>query len=248
MQYFRSNDVDIAYEVTGEGDPIVLIHGFASNSATNWGFTGWVRLLSDLGRQVICIDNRGHGHSGKPYDPAKYEATEMAEDARRLLDHLGIAQADFMGYSMGARIATFVAIRHPGRTKSVVAGGIASNIFGGVSGGDVIADGLEAASLDDVTHPTARAFRMFAQHTRSDLRALAACMRAGRPAITRQALATISCPYLIVVGSEDDIAGPVDPLAAAVPGARAVVLPGRDHMKAVGDKGYKAAVRAFLGL
>lgn len=246
MQSFSSGGVKIAYEITGEGEPILLIHGFASNRRVNWAATGWVKLLADAGRKVIAIDNRGHGESEKLYDPALYEAPEMAEDSRRLLDHLEIAEVDVMGYSMGARITAFLLINHPGRVRSAVIAGMAGNIFKGVGTSDVIADALQAESRDAVSHPVARAFRTFAEQTHSDLAALAACMRAGRPAVPRDALSSVACPVLVVAGELDDVAGPLEPLVEAIPGAAGLVLPGRDHMKAVGDMTYKRGVLAFL--
>ena len=111
MLSFDSDGVGIAYSDEGEGEPILLIHGFASNVAANWGDVGWIGALAAAGRRVIALDNRGHGQSEKLYDPSCYGAPSMAEDARRLLDHLGIARADVMGYSMGARIATFLLLR-----------------------------------------------------------------------------------------------------------------------------------------
>ena len=103
MHSFDSNGVEIAFSDAGRGAPILLIHGFASNSAVNWADTGWVETLIRARRRVIAIDNRGHGMSEKLYDSEKYAAPVMAGDAGRLLDHLKIARADVMGYSMGAR-------------------------------------------------------------------------------------------------------------------------------------------------
>ncbi len=247
MRQFDSDGVRIAYDVMGEGEPVLLIHGFASNAGVNWLATSWARTLTEAGRQVIVIDNRGHGESEKLYEPSLYEAAEMAEDARRLLDHLDIRWADVMGYSMGARIAAFLTINHPDRVRSAVIAGMAANIFEGVTASDVIADALEADHADDVVLPMARAFRMFAEQTGSDLRALAACMRAGRPAVRREDLASVNCPVLVVAGDDDEVAGPVKPLVAAIPRAAGLTLPGRDHMKAVGDKTYKRTVVQFLG-
>ena len=246
MHRFNSDGVEIAYNDAGEGPPILLIHGFASNARVNWEDTGWVKTLVDAGRRAISIDNRGHGASQKLYDPLQYSAPEMAEDARRLLDHLGLGQADVMGYSMGARISAFLAINHPDRVRSAVFAGLAARMITGVGGGDTIAKGLEAASLADVTEPGPRSFRIFAEQTKSDLRALAACMRSSRVKITPADLGRISVPVLVVAGENDDIAGDVDGLVAAIPGAKGVVLPGRNHMNAVGDRGYKQAVVEFL--
>lgn len=246
MQKFSSDGVEIAYLDEGSGVPVLLIHGFASNVATNWIDTGWVNTLTDGGYRVIAYDNRGHGHSAKLYDLEAYGAPIMAEDARRLLDHLGIESAHVIGYSMGARIAAFLAIAHPRRVKSLVFGGLGVNMVRGVAGTGPVAHALEAASIDDVTNATARTFRTFAEQTKSDLKALAACIRSSRAPITAEALATLSCPVLVVVGERDVIGGSPQGLAALIPGARAVALPGRDHMKAVGDRGFKQAVLDFL--
>jgi pimeloyl-ACP methyl ester carboxylesterase len=109
-----------------------------------------------------------------------------------------------------------------------------------------IADALEAASLADVTDPTGRQFRAFAEQTKSDLRALAACIRGSRQTLSRAQVAGIQAPTLVTVGTKDSVAGSASELAALIPGAKAVDIPGRDHMLAVGDKVFKAAVIDFL--
>jgi pimeloyl-ACP methyl ester carboxylesterase len=246
MPSFESNGVEIAYEVSGDGPPILLIHGFASNGAVNWTFTGWQDLLNRAGYRTILIDNRGHGASAKLYDPAAYGLPQFAGDACRLLDHLGIAAAAVMGYSMGARITAWLAINHAQRVSKAVMAGLAGNLILGVGSSDAIAAALEAPSLDDVSGAVPRSFRSFAEQTRSDLRALAACMRSSRRIISKEEFARITCPALIVAGEKDDIAGPMDPILSAIAGARGVTLPGRNHMNAVGDKRYKEEVLAFL--
>lgn len=247
MPSFRSDIADISYDVAGEGPPILLIHGFASNARVNWWDTGWVKTLNEAGFQTITFDNRGHGRSSKLYDEAAYPAPEMAEDARRLLDHLGIPQVLVMGYSMGARIAAFLTINHPERVRAAVFSGLAENMIKGVGGSEPIARALEAASADGIADPGARGFRLFAEQTKSDLRALAACMRSGRQRITPAELAQINVPVLVVAGAQDEIAGAVQPLVDAIPGAQGVVLPRRNHMNAVGDRQHKEAVIKFLG-
>lgn len=246
MQTFQSDGVEIAFLDKGNGPPILLVHGFASNVATNWVSTGWVTTLTNAGRRVIAIDNRGHGHSEKLYDPAQYGTPTMAEDCRRLLDHLQIERADVMGYSMGARVCAVLALRHPERVRSAIFGGLGVNMVRGMAGTGPIAHALEAPSIDDVVNPTARTFRAFAEQTKSDLKALAACIRSSRDPVTREDIARLSCPVLVAVGSEDVIGGSATELAALIPGAEAYVIAGRDHMKAVGDAGFKNAVLAFL--
>ena len=175
MPSFDSDGVEIAYIDEGEGAPILLVHGFASNVVTNWIDAGWVRTLVQSGRRVIAYDNRGHGKSEKLYDPEMYGAPSMAEDGRRLLDHLGIPRADVLGYSMGARIAAFLILAHQGRVRSAVLGGLGINMVKGTVGSGPIAKALEAPRIEDVVNETARSFRAFAEQTRSDLKALAAC-------------------------------------------------------------------------
>jgi pimeloyl-ACP methyl ester carboxylesterase len=246
MQTFNSGGVEIAYHDQGEGEPILLIHGFASNSTVNWIDTGWVRLLTQSGRRVIAIDNRGHGASEKLYDTEAYGAPVMAGDARALLDHLEIGSADVMGYSMGARISAFLTLRHPEKVRSAVFAGLGINMVRGVGGTGPIAAALEAPSIDDVANETARTFRAFAEATRSDLLALAACMRSSREKITAEQVGTIRKPVLVAVGTEDVIGGSADKLAELIPGGEALAIEGRDHMKAVGDRRYKEGVLDFL--
>src|SRR5262245_65203249 len=148
MKSFRHDGIEIAYLDEGEGRPIVPIHGFASTAAVNWVFPGCVATLTKANRRAIALDNRGHGASSKLYDPAAYHSASMAEDVRALLDHLGIARADVMGYSMGARIGAYLALAHPDRVRSLILGGLGSRLVDGAGLPSSIADALEAPSLD----------------------------------------------------------------------------------------------------
>lgn len=250
MPSFDHDGVEIAYLDQGQNqdhaEPIVLVHGFASNKETNWVYPGWVTALTQAGRRVIALDNRGHGASGKLYEPALYHTDRMAADVCALLDHLDLPRADVMGYSMGARITAFLALSAPQRVRAAVLGGLGSRLVDGVGLPESIADALEAPSLADVADPTGRTFRSFAEQTRSDRKALAACIRGSRQVITREQAHSLAVPVLIAVGTKDDVAGSPHELAGMIPGAQALDIPGRDHMLAVGDKTFKAGVIDFL--
>ncbi|HEX2653942.1 MAG TPA: alpha/beta hydrolase [Xanthobacteraceae bacterium] len=246
MPRFSHGSVSLDYLDQGEGEPIVLVHGFASNKEANWVAPGWVTTLVKAGRRVIALDDRGHGQSEKLYDPADYDTNLMAEDVRALADHLGLPRFDVMGYSMGARISAFLTVRHPDRVRSLIIGGLGIKLVEGVGLREDIALALEAPSLADVTDPTGRIFRAFAEQTKSDLHALAACLRGSRQILPRDEAQSISVPTLIAVGTKDAVSGPAAPLAAIIPGAEVLDIPGRDHMLAVGDKIFKTGALAFL--
>jgi pimeloyl-ACP methyl ester carboxylesterase len=251
MKSFVNDGVSIAYidvpPTTEDIDePILLIHGFASNHAVNWVHTHWVKTLTHAGRRVIAFDNRGHGESAKLYDAARYQSATMAADAAALLDHLGIGRADVMGYSMGARITAFLALGRPDLLRSATLGGLGHRLIEGVGLPVGIADALEAPTLADVTDPMGRTFRAFAEQTKSDLKALAACIRGTRQTLKPAGAAMVHCPVLVCVGTKDPIAGDPHTLAKLFPQGEAFDIPDRDHNLAVGDKAYKQAVLAFL--
>ncbi len=246
MPSFRNGAVEIAYLDEGEGDPIVLVHGFASTKNVNWVYPTWVSELKKSGRRVIAFDNRGHGESGKLYDSSAYEIAIMASDITALMDHLNIARADVMGYSLGSRMTAMLARSAPERLRSVILGGIGIGLIEGGGPGENVAKALEATSLEDVTDPVGRTFRAFADQTRSDRLALAACLRGSRRLMTKEEAAGIAVPVLIAVGTVDEIAGSAEALGKIIPGSQVLNIPNRDHMRAVGDKVYKAGVLDFL--
>jgi pimeloyl-ACP methyl ester carboxylesterase len=251
VQFFLSDGVriafiDVAPEAPDRGEPILLIHGFASNHRINWVNPRWVETLSQAGRRVVAFDNRGHGESEKLYEPQDYHSATMARDAANLLDRLNIRRADVMGYSMGARIASFLALGAPERVRALVLGGLGDHLVDGVGLPLGIAAAMEASSLDELDDPKQRMFRAFAEQTRSDRAALAACIRGARQTLDESEIASIACPVLVAVGTRDEVAGDPHRLAAMFPHGEALEIPGRDHNLAVGDKVYKAGALAFL--
>lgn len=255
MQHFTHEGFDLSYidemprtEVPDSADPavVLLIHGFASSVQVNWIGPGWVKTLTEAGFRVVALDNRGHGKSSRSYDPADYAPQRMAEDASALLDHLSIGKAHVFGYSMGARVSAFLALRHPERVASLVFGGLGYGMVDGVGDWDPIAEALLADDPATIDHPRGRMFRTFADQTRSDRKALAACIETSRELLSADEIARIEQPVLIGVGTKDDIAGSATELAALMPSAQAFDIEGRDHMVSVGDRTFKAKVLSFL--
>jgi len=246
MASFRNGSVEIAYLDEGDGEPIVLVHGFASSKNVNWVYPGWVSELRRAGRRVIALDNRGHGESTKLYDSGDYFISMMADDVRALMDHLGLDQADVMGYSLGARITAYLALHKPDYVRAAILGGLGIGLVRGGGPGENVAKALEADSLEDVSDPMGRTFRAFADQTRSDRRALAACLRGSRRLLTQDEAEAISRPVLIAVGTTDDIAGSPHALAKIIPNSEVLDIPNRDHMRAVGDRVYKQGVLDYL--
>lgn len=251
IEYFISDGVRLAYvdvapHGEGPGTPVMLVHGFASTHAVNWVNTLWVKTLAQAGYRVIAHDNRGHGASEALYDPAAYSSDIMAEDVRRLMDHLGIGQAFVMGYSMGARITAHLALHEPGRVKAALLGGLGIHLVRGVGLPLGIADAMDAPSLADLTDPMQRMFRAFAEQNRQDLKAMAACIRGSRQVLSEAEVARIHVPVLVSVGTKDDVAGDPHALVDLMPDAKAFDIEGRDHATAVGDRTHRQAVLDFL--
>jgi pimeloyl-ACP methyl ester carboxylesterase len=251
LEHFSSGGVDIAFidvqpQSDDLGEPILLIHGFASNHRVNWVDPRWVETLAQAGRRVVAFDNRGHGQSQKLYSPADYRADLMTQDAANLLARLGIERADVMGYSMGARIAAFLALAEPERVRALILGGMGDRLTRDSGLPEGIAEAIEAPSLDSLADPTQRMFRAFADRTKSDRAALAACVRGSRRSLTPAELQRIAQPTLVAVGERDAVAGDPYKLAAMLPQGTAFEIPGRDHNLAVGDRAFKTAALDFL--
>ncbi|MBX3496514.1 MAG: alpha/beta fold hydrolase [Parvibaculum sp.] len=246
MPEFSSGGVSIAYEVAGEGKPMLLVHGFAATADDNWIRTGWVQAITRARRQAVTFDLRGHGASGKLYDPADYTVDKMAGDALALMDHLGIERASLMGYSMGAGIAMHLAAHHGERFGIVILGGVGAKMLepGSAVGG--VAQALEAESAEGIGDPLARGFRLYAEGLGQDLKALAACARAPRAEDRGASLALIRNETMVIAGARDDLAGDPGPLAARMADARAEIIPGTDHMFALANPMFKGAVMDFL--
>ena len=247
METFTSFDgTTIAYREWGSEYgtvPVVLHHGFAADSLTNWVTPGVADRIVATGRRVVALDARGHGKSGKPREVAAYRDGQMVTDVSRLIDHLRVERIDLVGYSMGGHVALDVATVER-RLRSVIIAGIGGAALEprSIDRSDII-DALDAATIDDVPTRSGRAFRRLAERSGADLQALAAVALSGGH--RAENLDQIDVPALVLVGADDPLTSGADRLAAAIPGARLQVVPG-DHLGAVGRPEFADAIIAFL--
>lgn len=251
-----SDGMRIAYEVAGEGIPIVLIHGFASDRVQNWKAPGWYDTLTHAGYRVIALDCRGHGESEKPHDASCYGHDKMGADVIAVMRAAGAPRAHVMGYSMGGMMTIHLLMTQEVAIDKAVIGGVGESYLapeGSVAARMTSPDTrarIAAALLEPdeskVTDPMALGFRRFADQPGKDREALAACMTAGRHNYTLAELTSVERPVLVACGEKDDRTGRAEGLASAFRRGRGVTVPRRDHMTTVGDRVYKEAVLEFL--
>ncbi|GAB2634709.1 alpha/beta fold hydrolase [Nocardia goodfellowii] len=249
MTKFETWDgLELSYRVwDGDGTPVVLQHGIVADTGANWIGMGVVRALRAAGHTVVSLDARGHGRSAKPHDASRYSWAAMAKDVRALYDELGLDQVAQVGYSMGGVISLLVAASDA-RVRKLVVGGIGSGVIdcGGVDRRVVdVADLQEAMTGDGAgAPPVARMFRVLADAVHADVDAIKAVAR-GLDEEPIKTLDDITVPTLVLAGDADPFAAEPERLAAALPDGRAVVVPG-DHLMAVADPGFSAALVDFL--
>jgi pimeloyl-ACP methyl ester carboxylesterase len=255
---FNSNGVKIHYIVEGQGEPVLLIHGFTSSVQGQWVVPGIFKALAK-DYQVIALDNRGHGMSDKPHDPNQY-GMEMVEDAVRLLDHLKIDKAHVVGYSMGGMITCKLLVIHPDRLLSATLGGA-----GGLREGatprryEVLAESLEQGKgfgplIDALTpagrpKPTEEQVQLINQRLEAanDTKALAAVVRGFKNlAVSDDKLKANKVPTLALIGEIDPLKKGVDDLKDRLPNLKVVVLDGADHITAFMKPEFIKELKEFL--
>lgn len=236
----------LCYLDEGNGPPVVMVHGFASNAHVNWVNPGWFKTLGEAGYRTIALDNLGHGQSDKSVEATDYTPAAMAGDVIALLDHLALGRVHLMGYSMGARIAAYLTFAHPERVATLTMGGLGMALIEGAGDWDPVVEALRAEDPSSITNAQGKMFRTFADQTKSDRLALAACIEGSRANMPASDVAMIEVPTLVGVGTKDDIAGSADELAALLPHGQALNIERRDHMLAVGDASFKKAMLAFI--
>ncbi len=234
---------------TASETPVMLVHGWGGSFTSTWERNGFTALLEDAGRPVIGVDLLGHGTAAKPHDPASY--TDLTKS---LIDRLGPHPVDAIGFSLGALTLLRAAIVQPASFNRLVLAGIGRNVFErDERRRRAIIDALEAADNStfdgqhvDPSEHLGRLFRQYADGNGNDVIALTAVMKADASiAITKEALATITCPVLVVVGDQDFV-HPADELVDALPNATSTVLRNVDHFATPESFGFIDAALEFV--
>lgn len=258
--FFLSDGVKIHYIVEGEGEPVLLIHGFSASIPMQWGLPGVIKELSKE-YQVIAIDNRGHGRSGKPHDPKDY-GQKMVEDSVRLLDHLKIKKAHVVGYSMGGFITNKLLATHPDRVISATLGGagweksdndrlrgLMTELAESLEAGKGIGPLIIMLTPEGTPKPTQEQIAGIngMLMLTNDQKALAAVIR-GMPefAVTEEHLKANKTPTLALIGAIDPLKAGVDDMKQVMANLKVVVIEGADHMTAFTKPEFVAELKQHL--
>jgi pimeloyl-ACP methyl ester carboxylesterase len=241
---FTARDgTQLAWREIGEGRPLILIHGYFSNADVNWIRYGHARRIADEGFRVIMPDLRAHGESEKPHDPALYGPDVLADDAFDLIAHLGLTDYDLAGYSLGGRTVVRMLARGAKPRRAVLSGMGLDGILDTQGRGGYFRHVL--TNLGSFPRGSSQWMtEAFLKTTGGDPKALLNILETFKDT-TREELASIALPVLVVTGEDDDDNGSGEALAEAIPGARFQSVPG-NHMSAVVKPELGEAMARFL--
>lgn len=241
---FASFDgTEIAWTELGAGRPVLLLHGLFSNATTNWLRYGTARALADAGFRIIMPDFRAHGASAAPHDAAAYPPDVLAQDIEALVAHLGLTDFDLGGYSMGARTVIRLLARGMRPRRAIVSGmGLAGLIESGKRTGWFLHVIANADSFERGSDGWFAA--QFMKTNKIDGEAVAHVLRA-QPVTPLETLKVLATPVLVVCGKDDADNGSAPELAATLPHATYVEVPG-NHMSAVTMPALGTAIKDFL--
>ena len=244
VSYFKSHDgLDLAYREMGKGQPVVLVHGLFSNGWVNWIRYGHTQLLVDAGYRVIMPDLRGHGASAAPHDAAYYPPDVLAEDGETLIRHLGLTDYDLGGYSLGGRTVLRMLVRGARPRRAILSGMGLEGILDPDKRRDFFRHVL--TGLGRHTRGSgAWMAEAFLKTTGGDPQAMLPLLDSFVDT-TREELAQIATPSLILSGREDHDNGSAAELAAAMPHAQLSEIAG-NHMTAVLQPELGQSIKMFL--
>ncbi len=225
-------------------ETVVLLHAAGADAAA-WERLGWIEPLRQAGLRVIRPDARGYGASDRVADPGLLGGSPCVDDIASVLDAEGVASAHLAGYSMGACHAIRFAEAQPERVRSLV--------LGGVIVGALAIQGLHLATEERAEQQRRVALRQLDGALARLAGPAAEVVRAAREVVrsepySRPDLSRAQVPALIAAGGDDPAAEPWirEELARLLPGARVLVLEGRDHVGCLADPRLRDAVVSFL--
>lgn len=244
VHHFTARDgTRLAWRETGEGRPLLLIHGYFSNAFTNWLRYGHARKIADAGFRVIMPDLRAHGDSDKPHDPARYGPDILADDAFDLIEHLGLTDYDLAGYSLGGRTSLRMLVKGARPRRAVLSGMGLEGILNTTGRGGYFRHVL--TNLGSFPRGSSEWMtEAFLKTTGGDPKALLHILDTFVDT-SREELGRIDLPVLVILGEDDDDNGSGEALAEAIPGARYRSVPG-NHMSAVIKPELGEAIADFL--
>ena len=234
----------------GRGQPVLLLHGFASDAAEDWVETGWFDALVSAGHDVVAPDLRGHGHSVKSRDPADYRLDAFAADVAALCRLCwGGLRFSVIGYSMGAHVAMSVALASADKVKNLILGGMGDRIADTVGLAPEFADALDEPDDDRLGAFSSYAVR-FRRHAASrasnDLGVLAACLRGQTGLFDLGRLTAVTAPALVIAGEQDRLAGDPYPVAALFAAGLGATVPDVNHASALATPKFRDRVLMHL--
>ncbi|MEM7097298.1 MAG: alpha/beta hydrolase [Pseudomonadota bacterium] len=248
----KNLDTKVYFESYGNGEPMILVHGWGGDCRSNWYATGWVQRLTEH-RRLICLDVRGHGRSDKSHDAEDYSYTAMATDVIAVMDHLSIDQADYLGYSMGSFMGAALLSRHPERFRSMVLGGIGNETFESAQAGALVAQALRADRFEDITSEYGKAVWQYVQSTgQNDLEALAISAQQMWPEgyplkVAGDGINRAQFPVLVINGGDDlPYVDTAQDFVDALTNGQYVSIPGLNHITAMTDQRFMDAVISFV--
>jgi pimeloyl-ACP methyl ester carboxylesterase len=245
-----SGSAHLSFLRAGRGQPVLLLHGFASDAAEDWVETGWFDALVSAGHDVVAPDLRGHGCSVKSRDPADYRLNAFAADVVTLCGHCwGDLRFSMIGYSMGAHVAMSVALASVDRVESLILGGMGERIAESVGLAAEFADVLDEPDDDwlDAFPPYAVRFRRHAASRPSnDLGVLAACLRGQSSLFDLGRLAAVSASTLVIAGEQDRLAGDPYPIAALFTAGIGATVPDVNHASALATPRFRERALVHL--
>jgi pimeloyl-ACP methyl ester carboxylesterase len=242
-RFLGRDGTELAYREIGDGRPLVLIHGFFSTATVNWIRYGHAAAIAGRGHRVVMPDLRAHGDSAAPHDPSAYPPDVLADDGFALIDHLGLADYDLGGYSLGARTTIRMLARGATPGRSVVAGMGLDGIVDAAAGNTYFRRVLTNPGTFERGSSEWMA-DAFLRSTGGDPVALLHVLDTTLDT-PREDLARIETPTLVIVGTHDPARRSAEDLANALPSGRFVELPG-NHMSAVTKPDLGLAIADFL--